>query len=387
MARSRSEKMLASLAQKYVQGKATAAEKAFLEKYYGSFEKEQGFPLAPSEEAALEQEMLELTWKKAEPPVIRIYQRSWFRIAASVVLLLAAGISYLIISRQPLPVVVAPANVIDFAPGGDKAFLTLSDGTTILLDSAVNGNLVREGDVVVQKMDGQLSYAGEDPSGEVHYNTITTPKGGKYQLILADGSKVWLNASSSLRYPAAFTGKDRVVELTGEAYFEVKTDRARPFRVVLPGGGGVEVLGTHFNINSYSDEPTVNTTLFEGKVRVVAASSREPGRYQVLLPGQQARQGPAGQISINNNADLEQVIAWKNGKFLFGDSMDMEEIMRQLARWYDVEVEFHAKITEFIGGSISRDVNASQVFHMLEETGAVKFKIEGRKVIVMAHNK
>jgi ferric-dicitrate binding protein FerR (iron transport regulator) len=194
--------------------------------------------------------------------------------------------------------------------------------------------------------------------------------------MLSDGSKVWLNAASSLRFPASFAGKERKVELLGEAYFEVAKNAAMPFKVKV-NGMEVEVLGTHFNINSYENESTVRTTLLEGSVKINNNNSSS-----LLKPGQQAQVNKAGEIKIINNVDVEEAIAWKEGKFQF-DRADIHDIMRQLARWYDVDVEYKGSVSSHFGGTISRDVNLSQVLNMLHLTGEVKFQIEDRKVIVM----
>lgn len=273
----------------------------------------------------------------------------------------------------------------DVAPGGNKAVLTLGDNSVIVLDNAKNGTLTKQGGTNIVKLeDGQLAYSPSSGGGqgEALYNTVSTPRGGQYQLTLADGSKVWLNAASSLRFPTAFPGKERKVEITGEAYFEIAKDASRPFRVNVAGKQEVEVLGTHFNINAYSDEATINTTLLEGKVKVSALATHDS---RLLSPGQQAQMDSDQQLATSNQVDLEKVMAWKNGKFSFGEAMDIESVMRQVSRWYDVEVEYQGKVKGFVGGSISRNVNASQVLQMLELTGVVKFKIENKKVIVMAN--
>jgi transmembrane sensor len=263
----------------------------------------------------------------------------------------------------------------DISPGGTRAFLTLADGTNLVLDSAANGALAKQGNVTIIKLDGQLAYnhAGEK-AGEVLYNTITTPKGGQYQLILADGTKVWLNAASSIRFPTTFYGSQRRVELTGEAYFEVAHNPAAPFYV---GSGTTEVmvLGTHFNIMAYSDEAATLVTLLQGSVSVQSTTHKT-----VIKPGQQAR--VATGISVADDVDTEQVMAWKNGAFVFGESMSIQEIMRQLSRWYDVEIVYQRQPTGRIGGSISKQVNISQVLSILEMTGEVHFELQGKSVIV-----
>lgn len=266
----------------------------------------------------------------------------------------------------------------DRLPGGDRAVLTLSDGRTIILDSAGEGMLAQQGKTsIIKKKDGQLVYnpaAGQ--SNEVIYNILQTPRGGQYKITLPDGSKVWLNAASSLKYPVVFAGKERSVDITGEAYFEVAKDPSRPFRVHL-NNMEVEVLGTHFNINGYADEDAVRTTLLEGKVKVLVA---DQSKY--LLPGQQAQLRASGKIAVVDDVNLDETVAWKDGNFQFENS-DIKAVMRQLARWYDVEVSYEGTVDKHFIGNISRDVKLSQVLSMLQQTGEVKFTIEGKKLFVM----
>jgi len=265
----------------------------------------------------------------------------------------------------------------DRLPGGDKAMLTLADGSQIVLDSAGNGILAQQGNTkIIKQQDGQLIYnpAGEG-TGEIAYNTLATPRGGQYKITLPDGSKVWLNAASSLKYPAAFTGNERKVEITGEAYFEIAKDESRPFKVQL-NQMEVEVLGTHFNINGYTDEEVIRTTLLEGRVKI----NTQDG-HNFLKPGQQAQLQKSGRIKLVDQADLEETMAWKDGNFQFENS-DIQTVMRQIARWYDVEIEYKGTVSRHFIGTISRNVNLSQVLTMLQQTGEVKFIIEGKKVIV-----
>lgn len=266
----------------------------------------------------------------------------------------------------------------DVVPGKNKAVLTLADGSSILLDSSQNGILATQGNTKVSKLNGSLSYhnISKSKTPETLYNTISTPNGGDYQLILADGSKVWLNAASSLRFPANFVGSERKVELTGEAYFEVAKNAAMPFKVKL-SGMEVEVLGTHFNINSYADESAIRTTLLEGSIKI-----NRPNASSLLKPGQQALMDKNGKVSVINDADLDEAVAWKDGKFQF-DRADIQNVMRQLARWYNIDVEYKGTVESHFGGTISRDVNLSKVLGMLHLTGEVKFQVQDKKVIVM----
>jgi len=308
-----------------------------------------------------------------------LYRSKW---AAAAVLVIAASVLYLFFNKQKTDDVIAKDNnsaieVNDKAPGGNKAFLTLGDGTRIELDSTANGTLALQGSTsIVKQNDGQIVYdANNNKTNEALYNTLATPRGGQYKITLADGTKVWLNASSSLRYPAAFTGKERKVEISGEAYFEVAKDVRKPFKVQL-NQMEIEILGTHFNINGYDNEDAVRTTLLEGRVKVNAVNNTS-----YLKPGQQARLGKTGDIKIADNIDLEETVAWKDGNFQF-DNSDISNVMRQLERWYDVEVEYTGTINKHFSGTISRNVRLSKVLEMLQQTGEVKFIVSGTKITV-----
>jgi len=274
----------------------------------------------------------------------------------------------------------------DIAPGGNHALLTLSNGTTIVLDDAKNGKLVDQGNMKVVKLDsGMLAYYNNNKNDQTTvYNTISTPRGGQYQVKLPDGTLVWLNSASSLKFPTTFAGAKREVELSGEAYFEVVKNKAMPFKVaiVTPSGDGgeVTVLGTHFNINAYNDETSINTTLLEGSVKFTAGFVEK-----LLHPGQQSVFNTSSQTVKVQSVDVHQVIAWKDGFFEF-DNTDLATIMRQLSRWYDVDISYQTINNKgLFGGGISRKLNLSEVLHLLETNG-VQFKIEDRKVIVLHNN-
>lgn len=384
------------LAQKYLSGTASEPEMKELHQWYDNWYDDEEIVEVNTEsenEDAIRhkifnqlQEQIALQ-KHGKGRTVSLKKRIWYRIAAAAVLILIATGTYLLLNKpsneQPIASNRLPATN-DIAPGGNKAVLTLADGSQIVLDTTGNGTVTKQGGVTIIKLDGQLAYnKGNNNSIEVLYNTITTPRGGQYQLTLSDGSKVWLNAASSLRYPASFAGKERKVELTGEGYFEVAKNPAMPFKVNVAGKGEVEVLGTHFNINSYADEATVKTTLLEGVVKVSATGSGRPTKDSRLLsPGEQAQLNSNGQIAIKKNTDIDEVMAWKNGKFIFQDA-DIQSIMRQVEKWYDVEVSFSGSITnEQFVGIIPRNVNISQILKMLEKTGTVKFEIEGKRIIV-----
>lgn len=337
--------------------------------------------------------LMDGTWQEmfetGQLAVIPMYKRTWYRVvaAASILLTLSAG-GYFILNK-PAPRQIAETvkqqgiAKNDVAPGGNKAILTLSNGTQIVLDSVANGALAQQGNTKIIKLDnGQLAY---DPlnqkPGEVLYNTISTPRGGQYQIVLSDGSRVWLNAASSLRFPASFTGKERKVELTGEGYFEVAKNTAMPFRVSVKGMQ-VEVLGTHFNVNAYDDEGSLATTLLEGSVKVENEKSENPGFNVITLKsGEQANLSGDGKLKINHYVNTEEVIAWKDGNFDFNNT-PVTDIMRQISRWYDMDVEYKGAIpTNRLTGKISRKVNLSQLMDMIQYTG-VNMEIKNKKITI-----
>jgi ferric-dicitrate binding protein FerR (iron transport regulator) len=264
----------------------------------------------------------------------------------------------------------------DVLPGGDKAVLTLADGSTIVLDDAKDGALTQQGNAKIIKLGGKLSYnLVNNTSKEVAYNTISTPRGGQYQVELPDGTQVWLNAASSLRFPVAFIGKERRVDIEGEAYFEVARNKKMPF-IAKTNGGEVQVLGTHFNVMAYQEENSVKTTLLEGSVKFVSSD-----RVSLLRPGQQAKLTRDGQVMVNE-VDVDQAVAWKNGLFVFNND-DVATVMRQLSRWYDVEIVYQTKnLKQFFVGEVPRSSRLSDVLKVLELTSDIRFEIDGKKVIV-----
>lgn len=296
--------------------------------------------------------------------------------AAAALLLLLWGTFYF--TRQQKQADTAGIQLIkDIAPGHTGAVLTLADGRTVALDSLPNGVVATDNGAEI-RMDGKGLVYNNKGTAATAYNIISTPVGRQFMLTLPDGSKVWLNSASSLRYPVAFTGKERRVQVTGEVFFEVAADAARPFRVETERYGVLEVLGTAFNINVYADEKHGATTLIAGAVRV------NSGRQQLVLqPGQQAQVSATQAIQLNANANLAQVTAWKDGVFNFANQ-PLEVVMRQLARWYDIEIvyEGHVPDIEFFG-EMGKNLTLQQVLHVLEQTG-VKFKMEEtNKLVVM----
>jgi len=321
--------------------------------------------------------------REEAPAVRKGLQRTLIRWAAAAVLLGGIVTWYLLMPKKTGKAEQTLAVQHDRPPGGNVALLTLADGSTIALDSLHDGLVAQQGNTKIDKLgNGQLAYKKADPGQETDvpvHNMLTTPRGGQYRLILPDGTAVWLNAASSITYPTAFTGDERTVQITGEAYFEVQKDKIRPFRVKFSAGADsamVEVLGTHFNINAYTDENAVRTTLLEGSVRVVSRQTT------LLEPGQQVQLDDRGHSRMIPDADVEDAIAWKNGRFHF-ENADIQTVMRQIARWYNVEVVFEGKITtEKFEGDIPRSSQLTEVFKILE-LSKVHFKIDDKKVTVM----
>jgi Fe2+-dicitrate sensor, membrane component len=332
----------------------------------------------PEQRTALAARILE-QYPPEQKPVVKLSVRRWLMPAAAAVLLLAIGAWYFIQSRNLAPATPQPVVQQDIAPGGNRAVLTLGDGRKILLDSAANGQIASEGGTEVVKLEnGQISYQfSKQPAGEVVFNTIATPRGGQYQITLPDKTKVWLNASSSVSFPTAFSGATRPVKITGEVYFEVAENKQQPFVVDVDGRASIEVLGTHFNINAYKNEKDINTTLLEGVVRIRAFN-----RWQILKPGQQTQVRPNGETRLVSNPDIAKIMAWKNGIFNFEDA-SLQDVMRQLERWYDIDVKYVGEPPNLtFGGELSRDITLSQVIEALREMN-VRFKIEGRTLLVM----
>jgi len=309
------------------------------------------------------------------------FERHWLMYAAIILVILFVGLFYFVIPvKDNSRAIVTSKNDTSAAilPGTQKAILTLADGTQVDLNSVEEGIIEhKDNGSVVKLANGQLAYIGSGAtSDKEQINTISTPRGGHYQVILADGSKVWLNASSSLTYPMTFSGSQRKVNLTGEAYFEVAKNADKPF-VVEVSGIAVNVLGTQFNVNAYEQEYEIKTTLIEGSVNV----SRE-GLNAVLKPGQQAAWQNGREQFILSEVDIEQVVAWKNGLFIF-NSDRLSTIMHQLSIWYDFEFEFKDDVSQkTFSGIISRNDSITNVLDKLALTKEVAFKIEARKVLV-----
>jgi transmembrane sensor len=320
-------------------------------------------------------------------PLIRI--RRWHvAVAASLVGLFIITTYYLADRGNKKEVVQNKVPVSryknDVSPGINKAVLTLADGSKIILDDAQNGLVTTQGNSKIIKIGSKLCYEDSGIAAKkIVYNTIATPRAAQYQVELPDGSQVWLNAASSLRFPTAFTGGERRVEVTGEVYFEVATLPLRagqkmPF-IVTVNGAEVQVLGTHFNVMAYDDEEALKTTLLEGAVQFVSGN-----KSNLLQPGQQSQLTKDGTVKVVSHVDVNRVTAWKNGLFDF-DNAGIETIMRQLSRWYDVEVIFKSRHNkDLFMLEVPRSSKLSDVLKILELTGNIKFEIDGKKVIVSA---
>lgn len=312
------------------------------------------------------------------------------RYAAAAVFLLLAVMTYLLVRKAPSqPAVVVRKNMQPIVAGTNKAILTLSDGRQINLDATTNGEIATQSNAVVKKMaNGVIVYEAkaEAPAlktGVPEFNTISTPKGGQYMVVLPDGSKVWLNAASSLKYPARFDAEQRLVELTGEGYFEIEKNGGKAPFIVMSNHQRIEVLGTMFNVNAYTEESCIRTTLLNGGVRVSALNDNYGGRVitaGTLRPGEQSELSGNGLVVSEGNT--EAALAWKNGNFQF-ENEDIHVIMRKIARWYDVDVEYHGSMKgKILSGVISKYKSVQEVLKMMEITETVSFTIKDRKIEV-----
>lgn len=315
---------------------------------------------------------------EARPNVLQLWIKR-VAVAACFIGIITTGAFYLIkknVTKVAVNHRVSKGFSNDVNAGGNKATLTLANGSKVILDDVKNGTVSNQGNTKVIKTNGKLAYSADDNevNGDV-YNTLSTPRGGRYQLVLPDGSQVWLNAASSIRFPTAFTGKERTVEITGEAYFEVAKNKALPF-VVKVNNSEVRVFGTHFNVMAYNDEAAIKTTLLEGSVQFSNGASS-----YMLKPGQQSELNKSGQVKVLSDVDVDNVIAWKNNLFEF-ENAGIEDIMRQLSRSYDVDVVYNKKVNDRFFAEIPTTSKLSEVLKALELTGKVNFDIQGRKIII-----
>jgi transmembrane sensor len=335
-------------------------------------------------------EILDHILGKSKLPVHKVVTGNfkwWRQIAAAVIILAALGAGWFVLSDKNKNNIAQLSQERrfknDISPARQQVILTLSDGSTKILDSVSNGTVTLQGTTQAVKNEGSIAYL-KNNNAEPVFNTITTEKGRTFHLQLADGTDVWLDALSSIHFPTAFPGSERVVEITGQAYFEVATLRLRsgkkqPFKV-RSGNQVIEVLGTHFNINTYNQQD-LQTTLLEGSVKVTLRQA-QADKTQMLQPGQQARVNNNGIIKVTADVDVDEVMAWKNGRFQFNGNT-VEDIMSQLSRWYDIDVVYQDKLNKSFVAKISKEMPVSKLLGLLEMTKEIKFVIEGNKVTVM----
>jgi ferric-dicitrate binding protein FerR (iron transport regulator) len=376
---------------KYLAGQCTPSEKQEVERWYDQYDAgDKKYRNDDTEEmqASAERSFEKLSKRLSLSTSIRGNQirpirpviKVWLA-AASILLMISFG-SYFLFRQRAKPQLTANQQSSTIKPGSNKAILTLPGGKQINLTDAGSGVLAKAGGISITKSaNGQLTYtsARQDApanAGKIEYNTLTTPRGGQFQVILPDGSRVWLNSASSIIYPTAFTGKTRAVKLQGEAYFEVAKNKQKPF-IVIANNVDVKVLGTNFNVTAYSDDAAITTTLLEGSVRLSKGSSSA-----LLTPG---LQGVAlhNQNSISTQkANMEQVMAWKEGYFVF-DDLSIKEVMKIVSRWYDVEVNFRGSVeNKKFGGTISRYKNITELLDNMSQSGGIHYQIEGRRILL-----
>lgn len=379
-----------ALYEKYMSGQCTDAEKRLLETYRDEMLlAEEGWEDDQVSEADVRARIWQrLNESRGVVPIRRrklVYQR-WFQVAAALLVAVLAGLLFIPAKKNQQTNNVKLTAIKPIVPGTNKAYLTLANGTKIVLDDAKNGALANQAGVKVSKTgSGVVVYTFSKPAQNqtdnntpVEFNTITTPRGGQYQVVLGDGTHVWLNAATSIHFPQTFSGPERLVELSGEAYFEVAKDKTRPF-IVKANGSRVQVYGTHFNVNAYPDNTNVTATLLEGSIKLSNSN-----QATMLVPGQQGVSGlTGGPISVSK-ADIQQTVAWKNGLFIFHD-LNIREVMKQVGRWYDVDIEYKdddVKNNEF-GGTLSRYKSITELLDNMQLTKSIHYKIEGRRVIIM----
>lgn len=375
------------LLEKYKQGSITAAELERLQEL--SQQPEVAALIKADIDTLLRQGAPDSGWQPADHPEIvahilaqptlkatRPSRNRWLLAAACLAALAIGGGAYLY-QHQRQPVVIAK-QVKPIQPGSNKAMLVLADGSTLPLDSAHLGEIAQQGDARIHNNGEGITYQANGKAAGIVYNAIVTPRGGQYQLGLPDGSRVWLNAASSIRFPTAFAGKERRVEISGEAYFQVAPNAAQPFIVAVKGNEAMEVqvLGTSFNIMAYADEAAITTTLESGAVQLSRG-----GAKAMLQPGQAGTLAGNASFSVGP-ADMEQALAWKDGKFRFRNT-SIQTIMRQIARWYDVEVTYSGDLSDVrLTGVISRRADADDLLHILSATQRVSFETDHHQIKV-----
>ncbi|WP_316805615.1 FecR family protein [Pedobacter nototheniae] len=314
--------------------------------------------------------------KTNQVKVFKFY-KGWIKYAAAI-LLISLGIGFYWYQKQ-LQNPLLTSNTKDILPGGNRAVLTLGNGKKVILDDAATGLLAEQGNIEVRKAaDGQIVYNIKEESGAASViNTIETQNGGQYQINLPDGTKVWLNAASTLKYPTSFAANERKVELKGEAYFEVAKNEKKPFKVMLNNDAQIKVLGTHFNINAYPEEESINATLLEGSIAMSSGKQTEK-----IVPGQQAQAFNSHRINVVNDVNVDEVIAWKNG-FFSVRTVSLQDIMKQVEKWYDVKVIYKDNVQAEFVAKLPRNVRLLALIKLLEYTKQVHFKLEGKTLYVM----
>lgn len=308
--------------------------------------------------------------------VLKFYS-GWIKYAAAI-LLISLSLGLYFYQKQPQNFTVV-SNIKDILPGGNRAILTLGNGKKVILEDAATGLLAEQGNIEIRKAaDGQIVYNIKGETGDASViNTIETQNGGQYQINLPDGTKVWLNAASSLKYPTSFASNERKVELSGEAYFEVAKNEKKPFKVKLNNDAEIKVLGTHFNINAYPEEQSINATLLEGSIAMKSGL-----KIEKIIPGQQAQAFNNHRINVVNDVNLSQVMAWKNG-FFSVDAASLQDIMKQVEKWYDVKVIYKDNVQAEFVAKLPRNVPLQELLGLLEYTKQVHFKLEGKTLYVM----
>ena len=371
------DKELNELWERFRSGQATPEDEAFLESWY--LKHNQSAPFEVNDQERMED--VDRVWDDIQKKQSSKKLNGRYRLTAAAILLFVFTGTYCLLHRKAQDAEPRISKT-DVKPGKNQATLTLASGKKLILNNTLSGQLANEAGVTITKNSkGELIYttqaSGSTKQSSNRINTLATSKGEQYQVILPDGSHVWLNAASTLKYPVAFTGNERLVELTGEAYFEVTHNKAMPFKVKTRQQQ-VEVLGTHFNINAYADEKTTATTLLEGSVKVTTTSRNQK---MIIKPGEQSTVN--GDTMNVQEVDTDEAVAWKNGYFLFNDE-NLAGIMKKVSRWYNVEVEYKDAAMQSLvfSGTVSKYQNVSQVIKTLELTNAVHFKVLDNKIIV-----
>lgn len=379
------KKELFDIIDRVLDGKGTIREEEMLVNFLGSFQQDEltwnepewgskkdfEAGMAGRIKQAVAQQQREVSVPKMPGRVRKGYfVRRWW-VAASILFAMLVGAYWWTSYNSKLAAPAVAGNSLPVVPGSNGAVLTLADGSKVLLDSIQQAVVALQGGATASVVNGELVYEGT--GNEVVYNTMTTPKGRQFNMTLADGTRVWLNAASSIRYPTVFSGKERRVEVSGEAYFEVAKNAAMPFKVQVKDVAEVEVLGTHFNLNAYENEAAVNTTLLEGSVKVNGT---------IIRPGQQAQvMANSPETKVVQRADIEQVMAWKNGIFRFQDA-DLKQVMKQLERWYDIEVKYEGAIPDIhLQGKMDRGVALEDVMRFLADYN-IATRLENRTLII-----